>query len=156
MTDVNVAIHGSGTGVESNPPSLEERPPPSRPGNPNRATSRLQGPKARMRLPCGDPDFLFPPLDATPRPRIMGPPEASRTNTSWPSKRVSHRGGRQMSLSSVRRHATAVSVVAAEPLEARQLLSVSVNINFQPPNKPVPAGYLADVGRTFSDYGNGF
>src|SRR3954470_3494884 len=61
-----------------------------------------------------------------------------------------------MSLPSVQRRANSRSFVTAEPLEARRLLAVNVSINFQPPNKPVPSGYLADVGRAFSDYGNGF
>jgi hypothetical protein len=38
---------------------------------------------------------------------------------------------------------------------SRQLLVVSVKINFQPP-APVPAGYVADVGTTYRDQGNGF
>ena len=65
-----------------------------------------------------------------------------------------------MSLPSARRRANARSnarlFVMTEPLEARRMLAVNVGINFQPPNRPVPAGYLPDVGRTYSDYGNGF
>ena len=65
-----------------------------------------------------------------------------------------------MSLPSARRRANARSnarlFVMTEPLEARRMLAVNVGINFQPPNRPVPAGYLPDVGRTYSDYGDGF
>src|SRR5690242_4295220 len=61
-----------------------------------------------------------------------------------------------MSLPSARRRANSRSFIVTEPLEARRLLAVNVGINFQPPNKPVPDGYLPDVGRTYSDYGNGF
>ncbi|HZN69214.1 MAG TPA: PQQ-dependent sugar dehydrogenase [Tepidisphaeraceae bacterium] len=43
-----------------------------------------------------------------------------------------------------------------EPLESRQLLSVSVKINFQPPSATVPAGYLADGGAVYGSRGNGF
>jgi glucose/arabinose dehydrogenase len=43
-----------------------------------------------------------------------------------------------------------------EPLESRQLLSVSVKINFQPPSAPVPAGYLADKGEVYGNRANGF
>ena len=61
-----------------------------------------------------------------------------------------------MSLPSVRRRANTRSFVTAEPLEARRMLAVNVGINFQPPNKPLPDGYLPDVGRAYGDYGNGF
>ena len=43
-----------------------------------------------------------------------------------------------------------------EPLEVRQLLAFSAGINFQPPNAPVPSGYVADKGTTYRDQGNGF
>ena len=43
-----------------------------------------------------------------------------------------------------------------EPLENRQLLSVSVKVNFQPPSSAVPAGYVADGGAAFGNRGNGF
>lgn len=43
-----------------------------------------------------------------------------------------------------------------ERLERRDLLSVSVNVNFQPAGAAVPAGYLADTGVVFADRGNGY
>ena len=43
-----------------------------------------------------------------------------------------------------------------ESLENRQLLSVSVKINFQPPTAAVPAGYIADKGAVYRDQGNGY
>ena len=43
-----------------------------------------------------------------------------------------------------------------EPLENRQMLSVSVKVNFQPPTAPVPSGYIADKGVTYRDQGNGY
>lgn len=43
-----------------------------------------------------------------------------------------------------------------EPLENRQLLSVSVKINFQPPAAPVPSGYLADGGAPYRTHANGY
>src|SRR4051794_22995091 len=45
---------------------------------------------------------------------------------------------------------------AFEALEGRQMLSVSVKVNFQPPGAPVPPGYVADTGTTYRDQGNGF
>lgn len=42
-----------------------------------------------------------------------------------------------------------------ERLEDRQLLSVSVKVNFQPPAAPVPAGYLADGGAAYRTHANG-
>jgi glucose/arabinose dehydrogenase len=47
-------------------------------------------------------------------------------------------------------------VSSFEPLERRQLMSVSVKINFQPAGKPVPAGYLVDSGATYAGRGNGY
>lgn len=43
-----------------------------------------------------------------------------------------------------------------EQLEARQLLAVSVKINFQPDTTNVPAGYIADIGKTYGSRGNGY
>jgi hypothetical protein len=43
-----------------------------------------------------------------------------------------------------------------ESLEARQHLSVSVKVNFQPPAAPVPAGNVADGGATYGLRGNGY
>jgi glucose/arabinose dehydrogenase len=43
----------------------------------------------------------------------------------------------------------------AELLEQRQLLSVAIKVNFQPPGAAVPAGYVADAGATYRDQGNG-
>ena len=51
-----------------------------------------------------------------------------------------------------RRHAASM----LEVLESRQLLSVSVKVNFQPPTAPVPSGYVADKGTTYRDQGNGY
>lgn len=42
-----------------------------------------------------------------------------------------------------------------EPLEARQLLAFSANINFQPANVPVPSGYAVDYGLTYGTRANG-
>ena len=47
-------------------------------------------------------------------------------------------------------------VPPVESLEARQLLAVSVKINFQPPAAPVPAGYVVDAGAVLGNRGNGF
>jgi unsaturated chondroitin disaccharide hydrolase len=49
-----------------------------------------------------------------------------------------------------------MKTVIIETLEGRRLLSVSVNINFQPAGATVPAGYLVDSGQTFASRGNGF
>ena len=43
-----------------------------------------------------------------------------------------------------------------ESLEDRRLLSVSVNVNFQPSGAAVPAGYLADTGAVYASRGNGY
>jgi glucose/arabinose dehydrogenase len=43
-----------------------------------------------------------------------------------------------------------------ESLEARQLLSVNLKVNFQPPTAPVPSGYVADGGASYGVRGNGY
>ena len=55
-------------------------------------------------------------------------------------------------MSQVLRHAGASLF---EPLENRQLLSVSVKVNFQPPAAPAPSGYLVDGGAAYGNRGNG-
>jgi hypothetical protein len=49
----------------------------------------------------------------------------------------------------------AAAAAAAEALEGRTLLSVSVKVNFQTAASPMPAGHVADAGAAFADRGNG-
>ena len=65
-------------------------------------------------------------------------------------------GRRRSCEPAVQRAAAAAAVMTVEHLEARRLMALAVDVNFQPANAAAPAGFVVDSGLAYGNRGNGF